>query len=204
MGSGDRCSTVWAVFSAKRTADIYISPRMLGGEVKVSLHETGSWQAGLTAESPNHLRSGGSRHWDIWKRGGELAPGTVRAWYLLIPDQELRAGTYDNKAHRIPPVGVDHAASIEFLMMPNEGPTVEIDDAHVIGRWRLEGRDESCLIVARRILWTTELQGWADAARFQAAAHAKSAGIPKSAEHRYFFHCRDVQGVRFGIELAAS
>ena len=203
-GSGDRCSTVWAVVSAKRAADIYISPRMLGGAVKVSLHESGSWQAGLAKESSANLRSAGSRHWDIWKRGEELAPGNVRAWYLLIPDQELRAGACDNKAHKVPPVGAEHVASIEFLMMSNEGPTVEIDDAHVIGRWRLEGRNESCLVVARRIPWTAELQSWADAARHQAVAQAEADGVPKSREHRYYFHGCDAQGVRFGLELAAT
>ena len=105
---------------------------------------------GLTTESPAQLCSGASRHWDIWKRGPELAEGTVRAWYLLIPDQELREAACDSKAYKLPPVGSEHAASIEFLMTSNEGPTLNIDDAHVIGRWRLEGRNESCLVVARR------------------------------------------------------
>jgi hypothetical protein len=170
---------------------MYISPHMLGGAVKVSLHQSGSWQAGLTSESPAHFRSAGSRHWDIWKRGGELAPGTVRAWYLLIPDEELRAGALDRKAYKVPPVGPEHAASIEFLMLSNEGPTVEIDGAHFVGRWRLEGRNESCLIVARRIPWTADLREWADAARHQAVAQAEAAAIPKNKEHRYYFHGHD-------------
>jgi len=88
-GGPARCSTVWTIFSGKHTADMYISPGMLGGEVKVSLHQSGSWQVGFTTGSRTHLRSG-SRHWEMWKRGDEFAPGTTRAWYLLIPDQELR------------------------------------------------------------------------------------------------------------------
>jgi hypothetical protein len=103
-GGPARCSTVWAIFSAKHTADMYICPRMLGGAVKVSLHQSGSWQVGFTTESRTHLRWAGSRHWEMWKRGEELAPGTTRAWYLL-PDQELRVATYDNKAYKLPPVG---------------------------------------------------------------------------------------------------
>lgn len=203
-GGPDRCSTVWAIFSARRSADMYICPRMLGGRVKVSLHQSGSWQLGLTQESSADVCSDGSRHWDIWKRGGELAPGTVRAWYLLIPDQELRVAAYDSKAHKLPPVGPEHAASIEFLMMSNEGPTVNFDDVHVVGRWRLEGRNESCLVVARRIPWTSDLQSWANFARKQAGTQAEAAGILKKKEDRYYFHNHDAQGVRFGLELAAT
>jgi hypothetical protein len=161
-GGCKRCSMVWNIFSKKNKADIYVSPGMFGGAVKLSLHGSGSWQAGLTEESPAHLRSGASRHWDIWKRGGELAPGMVRAWYLLIPDQELRVADYDNKAYKLPPVGPEHAASIEFLIMSNEGPTVDFDVAHIVGRWRLAGRNESCLVVARRIPWTSEQRTWAN------------------------------------------
>jgi hypothetical protein len=194
-GGSKRCSTVWTIVSAKHSADLYICPHMLGGAVKASLHESGSWQAGLT--------SGESRHWDIWERGEELAPGMVRAWYLLIPDQELRVADHDSKAYKLPPVGPEHAASIEFLMMSNGGPTVSFDDAHVVGRWRLAGRNESCLVVARRIPWTSQQRTWANLAREQAIAQAEAAGIQKTKEHRYYFHGHDAQGVRFGVELAA-
>lgn len=202
-GSG-RCSTVWAIFSAKRTADIYVCPRIMGGAVKVSLHQSGSWQVGFTKESSAKLNAGRTRHWDIWKGGAEIGPGTVRAWYLLIPDQELRAADEDTKAHKVPPVGPDHAASIELLIMSNDGPSVAFDDAHIVGRWRLGSRDESCLVVARRIAWTEEQQAWANASREQAVAQAEAAGVRKSRDHRYYFHGSDVAGVRFGLELAAT
>lgn len=182
---------------------MYICPRMLGGAVKVSLHESGSWQVGLTKENSADVPSGASRHWDIWKGGAELAPGVVRAWYLLIPDQELRFAPPDSKAYKLPPVGPNHAASIEFLMIMNDGPTTNFDDAYPVGRWRLEGRNESCLVLARRVPWTPEQQTWAEAARHQAIAKADAAGIPQKQDHRYYFHGHDVQGVRFGLELAA-
>lgn len=201
-GAGDRHSTVWGVFSARHAADLYICPRMMGGAVKVSLHQSGSWQAGVTAEHAARRCVVGARHWDVWQRGAELAPGIVRAWYLLLPDQELRDAAPDGKAHQIPPVGTGHAASVEFLMMSDEGPTVEFENVHVVGRWRLVGRSESCFVVARRIPWTNELEGWADEARVQAMAQAKAAGVFPEPHHRYYFHGYDAQGVRFGLELA--
>lgn len=203
-GEPDRCSTVWRIASARHTADVYISPLMHGGKVRVSLHQSGSWQVGLTKEHATHLSSQESRHWDIWQRGGELAPGTVRAWYLLIPDQELRVGIHDPKALKLPPVGPEHAASIEVLIMSNEGQNINIDDAHVVGRWCLEGRAESCLVMARRIPWTSKLRDWANAARQQALAQVEAAGLPNKKELRYYFHGYDSQGVRFGLELAGN
>lgn len=132
----------------------------MGGAVKVSLDQSGSWQVGVTAEHAAQWQLVGSRHWDVWKRGHSgLAPGALRAWYLLIPDQELRIGSFDQKAYQIPMVGADHAASIEFLMMSDEGPTIAFANAHVVGRWRFAVRPESCLVVARRIPRTSELQG---------------------------------------------
>jgi hypothetical protein len=183
---------------------MYVCPRMSGGAVKVSLHESGSWQVGLTEESPKALGSSGSRHWEIWQRGGAIGPGTTRAWYLLIPDQELRVAIPDAKAHKLPPVGPGCAASLELLMMANEALTVAFEDAHLVGRWPMLGRDESCLVLARRIPWTSEQQAWAEEARVRVVAQATAAGVPKSKEHRYFLHGHDLQGVRFGVELAAS
>ena len=203
-GSSGRCSTVWTVFSAKRSADVYVCPRMSGGAVKVSLHASGSWQVGLTAEPAKGRTPTQSRHWEIWQRGDGIGPGVTRAWYLLIPDRELRVGATDPKAFKLPAVGQGYAASVELLLTRNDGPTVTIDDAHVVGRWRLEKHDESCLVVARRVPWTSELQSWADSARTQVAAQSAAAGVPKSQEHRYFSHGHDAQGVRFGIELAPS
>jgi hypothetical protein len=202
-GDEGRCSTVWGVFSAKHSADFYICPRMAGGAVKISLHQSGSWHAGLTLEHVRQNQIVDSRHWDVWERGqNDLAPGTLRAWYLLLPDQELRSGSCDEKAYQLPAVGAGHAASVEFLMMSDDGPKVLFDDAHVVGRWRLATRPESCLVVARCIPWTKDLQRWANDARNRAASDATAAGVLPEQNHRYYFHGHDAQGVRFGLELA--
>ena len=96
--------------------------------------------------------------------------------------------------------------SLELLMMAtNEAAaTVALEDAHLVGRWPMLGRDESCLVLARRIPWTPEQQAWIEEARVRVVAQATAAGVPKSEEHRYFLHGHDLQGVRFGGELAAS
>jgi hypothetical protein len=76
-------------------------------------------------------------------------------------------------------------------MMSDEGPTAVFDEAHVIGRWRLAARPESSSVVARRIPWATDLRGWADRSRSEAAAQAKTGGISPRQDHRYYFHGHD-------------
>ena len=199
-----RRSTVYVIFSAKCAADIYVVPRMLGGAVKVSLHQSGSWQVGETNESFARSISGGSRHWEIWRRGTDIGPGVTRAWYLTIPDTELRAGVADPKAYQLPPVGAGHAASLEILLLSATGPDPVFDDAHIVAKLELKGRAESCLVLARRIPWSTEQQIWASTLRKAAFDQAAAAGIPTRSDHRYFFHGHDAQGVRFGLELAPT
>jgi oligoendopeptidase F len=55
----------------------------------------------------------------------------------LIPDRELRPCNLDAKAHRLPPVGNGHAASIELLMVSNEGPDFAIDDELALECFRI-------------------------------------------------------------------
>lgn len=204
---GRRQSTVWRIFSARHAADLYITPLMVGGAVKVSLHQSGSWNVGLTAE---HAAQSGiqahTRHWEVWKRGGgeDVGPGLTRAWYLMIPDEELRVGVPDPKAYPIPAVGPGHAASIEVLIALNDGPTLVFEETAIIGLWRLAGRAESCLVISRRIPWSPDLQAWAKELRVQLVAQAEAAGVAPSADHRYYVHGHNADGVRFGLELSAT
>ena len=202
-GSNNRRSTVWSITSARRSADIYVTPRMSGGKLKISLHQSGSWHVGLVNEAAHGLEAGESRHWEVWKRGGELAAGVVRAWYLLIPEDELRVLDADPKAYQLPDVGQDHALSLEVLFASNEGTQMTFDSSHVVGRWRLHEHDESCLVVARRIPWSDEQRSWADRARKATAELGSAKGAQREPDHRYFLHGHNSEGVRFGLELAA-
>ena len=196
-------STVWKVFSGRKSPDFYVVPMMHGGALKVSLHTSGSWQVGLTKEYQEKAGITGSRHWEIWRRGSEIAPGITRSWYLLIPDQELRLGSVDSKAVQLPPVGRDGAVSLEVLRLSNDGPTAIFEHSKIVGRWPLHGTNESCLIVARRVPWHHESQQWANECRSHTITEATAAGVPPDASHRYFFHGHDAQAVRFGLELGS-
>jgi hypothetical protein len=43
-------SMVWKVWGGRKTADLYIAARSMGGEMKASLHASGKRHVGLTSE----------------------------------------------------------------------------------------------------------------------------------------------------------
>lgn len=89
---GSRRSADWRVWTVKNANDIYAAARIVAGEIKISLHETGSWQHGFTADgkAKDSLLPGQSRHFTIWQRPGEIVPGWTRAVRIIIPDAALQ------------------------------------------------------------------------------------------------------------------
>ena len=204
LASADgRHSTTYSVMTRKSTDDVYVTPMMMGGETKISLHNSGSWQAGLTVEGHARLPSSASRHWEIWKRPNELLPGVTRAWYLLLPGQELRVSS-NNTTYKLPPVGSGYAASVEFLFMTEHGPTVDFGEVAMVGQWRLNVSGERLVIVARKVPWEENQRARAKAVMEQVRAMGNAQGVAVTSEHTCFVHGHDDQGVRFGIELAVS
>jgi hypothetical protein len=74
-------SMVWKVWGARKTADLYVAARSMGGEMKASIHASGKRHVGLTSEYVRSLESrqswhGGSRHYDSWEGGVRSDPAT--------------------------------------------------------------------------------------------------------------------------------
>jgi len=89
-------SAVWRCWtsSSRGKSDTYIAVRALAGAIKISLHESGSWQIGFTKEySDNALKKGyqmpESRHMDIWNNSGQISDGIVRAYQIYIPSKAV-------------------------------------------------------------------------------------------------------------------
>jgi hypothetical protein len=96
-----RRSMAWTVGTTRRTRDVYVTARPLGGTWKMSLHQSGRWNSGLTAERAVAMAPPiPDRHWDQWQQPAEFAPGIRRSVELVFPDVELRgwpAGLTDDK-----------------------------------------------------------------------------------------------------------
>lgn len=88
--SGHRAATwkVWAADTLKH--DVYLACRSLGGELKASLHQSGTWHVSF---SKGFYETGfadaatrpASRFTDTWPRPNEIAPGVTLAFRIVVP-----------------------------------------------------------------------------------------------------------------------
>lgn len=135
VDTGGRACPPWRVWVNSGQSDVYFAHRELAGEMKGSLHASGSWQYGLTEQraktgKPIPGWTGDSRHMKVWKRPPELFPGLTRAVSIFVPTSELQ----------VLPETTDRSRCIEIPAAP-AGQGVEVTLffakplAHVGGRW---------------------------------------------------------------------
>jgi hypothetical protein len=115
-------SMVWKIWAARKTADLYIAARSMGGAMKASLHVSGKRNVGLTSEYVRSLESrqswhGGSRHYDSWEAGTELTPGMTLEFLLRFPTAQLRP---------FPVSQSDLAKKVVWLAPAPEGQVLEV------------------------------------------------------------------------------
>ncbi len=85
-------SNAWRLWATKK-GDVYIACRDNFKEAKVSLHVSGRWRIGFTAEAlvknAKLLLSDQDRAWEVWDQPPPSFPDTVIAFRLLFPTSEL-------------------------------------------------------------------------------------------------------------------
>lgn len=90
----DNQSGVYRVWTSK--SDVYLAVRVLGGDIKVSLHESKECQFSFTSnfikglDIPNK-----SRHIEKWERKPNIGQGITLAFRIVIPQSELRERIVD-------------------------------------------------------------------------------------------------------------
>lgn len=114
---GTHRSADWRVWTSPNADDVYAAARLTAGEIKVSLHKSGSWSHGFTAEgkAAASLPPQESRHFSIWQRPAELCPGWTRAVRIIIPDGSLQAR---------PAPGTSKKPVAEFLVTNRDNATI--------------------------------------------------------------------------------
>ena len=88
-------SSVLRIWSPKGKSDVYASMRDIAGQVKISLHESGTCIAGLTTqfaakEVEAVAAMGGGRHQNKWTRLRHLGRRIVTPLQFVVPGSELR------------------------------------------------------------------------------------------------------------------
>jgi hypothetical protein len=115
-------SAVFRIWSPAGKSDVYASVRGIAGETKISLHETGECNAGLTTQFAMQevaavAAMGGSRHQSRWTRLTHVGSRVVTPLQFAIPASELRLS-------RVQPAAPDD--KVTWLEPPGQGRSVII------------------------------------------------------------------------------
>ena len=121
-------SSVWKVWAQKD--DVYIQSRMMGCDMKVSLHSDGKCQFSLTSDwiKKKQVRNK-DRHLVRWQLKKPVASSAMHIFRMIIPENELREIKTEERFKKMewldsPTVG--NAALIECYLSP---PASDISDS---------------------------------------------------------------------------
>jgi len=128
-GDGRR-SAQWRVWTGSRNTkpsdEVYIAPRSLGGEVKVSLHSDGTCLYKLTKEANPRARLDDRHALHRWTIDDEFILGTSvrRGLRLRFPEDELVAGGQDEAGVAV--VGASPAGSVLLVWVLVSDEPIEV------------------------------------------------------------------------------
>jgi len=189
-GSDGRRSADWRVSTSRNHDDVYLAARLAARWIKVSLHESGSWQHGfINADlAQQYGPPESSRHFAIWDRPAELVPGWTRAAQVVVPASELqtraKSGTQSRPVTQIPISDPPAAAVIEIWLEAPDSPGLSIQ-ARPIGQLRQAGGG-NVWVTARELLlpWDRrrEFADYVAAARAATEAELQARGEHAGAE----------------------
>lgn len=148
FGVGDpdgQRSSVWRVWSARKTSDLYIVAKMFGGDHKISFHEAqpdsgfreARRHAGVTQEyvakkMADHDWQGGSRHWDVWTTDKPTSHPDINILYRMrFPASHLGAWPLAESEKKqdtfwIPVPDIGHA--VEVVLLKGKREAIEAGD----------------------------------------------------------------------------
>lgn len=119
-------SSTWKCWTpAGGKSDVYLGARSIASAFKISLHESGSWQVGLTSKAEDKLKAEGrwtegSRHAALFSRPTETAPGCLLAFRVLVPESAVSIDSAVESLPKdliwIPPPQPDRAVEIALIM----------------------------------------------------------------------------------------
>lgn len=127
-GSGLRAAT-WRLWTPSRKADIYLTCRTLGGALKASMHESGSWHLAYTQETFEQRVDGTSptqtdRFIERWLRPAPIRGGITLAYRIITPYSAVTSPIRqtDRKIIWIPNCRAPFATEIDIFIISSESP----------------------------------------------------------------------------------
>jgi len=205
VGTPDRHSTVWSTKS--RRNDVYIFARVIGGSIKVSLHEDPDhWRLAFTRE---HVDRHADRRPKEWHRPSEFALGLTQAFAVYVPESELissvrvAAETETSEILWLPPPESGAATQITWIYAKPEAavagwPGRRSMNSSLVGRMPLAS-GEVVWVVAHQLPVTDTIREKVD------AWHGALCSVTRSSGHsdlRANLFGSDPSGLRWFIDLS--
>jgi hypothetical protein len=203
-------STVWRIWTAKNTDDVYLAARPVVDTIKVSLHASGSWSAGFVShDRARQYMLPGLRHMEIWPKPEPFLPGWRRADAIVLPGPELRpwpdtAAVPDDVAWVPLRDATRNALTIEIVLIDGDSDAVvRIPETFDLAALVLPSGAE-VRIVLHENEWIEERRRWADAMRQMARVTGPQDLFNGKIEcPRLGFYSETPERLHFVTELAA-
>ena len=133
--AGQRAAT-WKLFARTGVGkqDVYLTCRALGGAIKASLHQSGSWHVGFDRGFlRDNLHESDTRQDDLyldrWPRPACIAPGITLAYRVIVPaagvNVPVGADELKGKVFWIPSAPLEMAVEIDVIIT---SPEVQCSD----------------------------------------------------------------------------
>jgi hypothetical protein len=128
-GSGRRAAT-WRVWTPTAKSDVYLSCRALGGTLKASLHQSGSWHVAYSQKAYEEYVEGTApkqddRYLEKWPRPKPIAEGVTLAYRIVTPHSAITSpiGEADRKVSWVINCPPNRATEIDIMII---SPTIPI------------------------------------------------------------------------------
>jgi hypothetical protein len=148
-GAGCRAAT-WRVWTPTAKADVYLACRALGGTLKASLHQSGSWHVAYSQQAFEERVQGvvfgrDDRYLEKWPRPKPIADGVTLAFRIVTPHSSVASpiGDRDKKITWLPNCPPRLATEIDIIITSPSTPVTgwpgknSMGTKHV-GSYRLE------------------------------------------------------------------
>lgn len=130
-GSGHRAAT-WRLWTPSGKSDVYLTCRALGGTLKASLHQSGSWHIAYSERAFEKDVQGAvptqqDRFLEKWPRPKPIAPGVTLAFRIVTPHSAVTSliGEADRNVKWIPNCPSPRATEIDIIIVSPSTPITD-------------------------------------------------------------------------------
>jgi hypothetical protein len=150
-------AATWKLWTPNAKTDIYLSCRELRGNMKASMHSSGSWHFGYTQEALEYFETENAfnqkKYIQKWQRPQPLTNGLTLAFRIVTPFSAVTTKIIENNKDIvwIPNCPENMATEIDIFITSMEvdsekWPGKNKMDTKLIGFYKIENSDTVCVV----------------------------------------------------------